>query len=226
MKILIMGAPGAGKGTYSKGVSEALKLPLISTGDILRSLRNDSKVGSTIRKYQDKGLPVPDDIVIPLVQERLSRGDCKNGAIIDGDVVYNINQAKMMEKITDLDLVINLVLSDDIIVKKNLARRICKNCGAIFNVTEIKEKGIYMPPLLPKKEGICDKCGGSLFIRTDDTEEVIRERLKVYWKRIEPVLKFYKDKGIVIDVKVDSSPDIMIPKILGVIKSNNLGVKK
>jgi adenylate kinase len=225
MKILILGAPGAGKGTYSKGLSETLKLPLISTGDILRSLRNDPKVGSTIREYQDKGLPVPDNIVIPLVQERLNREDCKKGAIIDGDVVYNINQAKMMEKITNLDLVVNLVLPDSILIKKNLGRRNCKNCGITFNVAEINEQGIHMPALPPKKEGICDKCGGPLFIRTDDTEEIMRERLKIYWERINPVLKFYRNKGLVRDVKVNASPDIMVPKILELVKKE-LGVKK
>jgi adenylate kinase len=225
MKILILGAPGSGKGTYSRGLSEILKLPLISTGDILRSLRDDPKVGSMIREYQDKGLPVPDDIVIPLVKERLSRSDCKNGAIIDGDVVYNINQAKMLEKITSIDLVINLLLPDDVVVKKNLGRRTCKNCGAIFNVSEINEGDIHMPPLSPKKEGICDKCGGPLIIRTDDNEKTIRERLKVYWERIRPVIKFYKDKSIVKDFKVNSSPDVMVPKILEIIRTQ-LGVKK
>jgi len=219
---MLLGAPGSGKGTYSRGLSEILKLPLICTGDILRSMRDDPKIGSIIMEYQDKGLPVPDNIVIPLVQERLSRSDCKNGFILDGDVVYNINQAKMLEKITNLDLVINLLLPDDVIVKKNLGRRICKNCGAIFNVTKINERGIFMPPLLPKKEGICDKCGGPLIERTDDSEEVLRERLKIYWERINPVLKFYKEKGIVKNFNVNASPDIMIPKLLEIIKKSNL----
>jgi adenylate kinase len=224
MKIMIMGAPGSGKGTYSRGLSETLKLPLISTGDILRSLRSDPKVGSIIKEYQDKGLPVPDDIVIPLIQERLSKSDCRGGFIMDGDVIYNINQAKMIEKITDFDIVINLVLPDSILIKKNLGRRNCKKCGITFNVADINEQGIRMPALPPKKEGICDKCGGPLFIRTDDTEEVIRERLRIYWERIKPVMKFYNDKGLVRDVKVDASPDIMVPKILEVIKKE-LGVK-
>jgi len=224
MKILILGAPGSGKGTYSRGLSEILKLPLISTGNILRSMRNDPKVGNIIKEYQDKGLPVPDDVVMPLVQERLSRSDCKKGAIIDGDVVYNINQAKMIEKIIDLDLVLNLILPDSILIKKNLGRRNCEKCGITFNVADINEHGIRMPALPPKKEGICDKCGGPLSIRTDDTEEVIRERLKVYWKRIKPVLKFYREKGLVRDVKVNSTPDIMIPRILDIVKKE-LGVK-
>jgi len=225
MKIMLLGSPGSGKGTYASRLSEILKLPLISTGDILRSLRNDPKVGGTIKEYQDKGLPVPDDIVMPLVKERLSRSDCKNGAIIDGDVVYNINQAKMLEKVTYIDLVINLLLPDDVAVRKNLGRRTCKNCGATYNVEEIKEGDIYMPPLPPKKEGICDKCGGPLIVRTDDNEKVIRERLRVYWERIRPVIKFYKDKSLVKDVKVNSGPDIMVPKILEVIRTQ-LGVKK
>lgn len=220
MKIMLLGAPGSGKGTYSRGLSEVLKLPLISTGDILRSLRNDPKIGSKIKKYQDKGLPVPDDIVIPLVQKRLSRSDCKNGFIMDGDVVYNINQAKMLEKITHIDLVINLLLKEDVIVKKSLGRRICKNCGAIYNIADIKEGDIVMPPLLPKKDGICDKCGGPLVERTDDTEETIRERLKIYRERIKPVLEFYTKKKIVKEFKVNASPNIMIPKLLEIIRSS------
>jgi adenylate kinase len=224
MRILILGAPGSGKGTYSKGLSEMLKLPQITSGDFLRSLRNDPKIGSTIREYQDKGLPVPDEVVVPLLKERLSRSDCKNGVIFDGDVVYNINQAKMLEKMLNLNLVINLVLPNEILVKKSLGRRTCKNCGAIYNIAVINEQGLHMPALLPKKDGVCDKCGGPLFIRTDDTEEIIRERLRVYDERIKPVLKFYRDKSLVRDFKVDSSPDIMVPKLLKMIKTE-LGTK-
>jgi adenylate kinase len=121
-------------------------------------------------------------------------------------------------------LVVNLLLPDDVVVKKNLGRITCKNCGATYNVAEIKEGDIYMPPLPPKKNGICDRCGGQLGTRSDDTEKTIRERLGVYWERINPVIKFYKDKGLIRDVKVNSSPDIMVPKILEVIKKE-LGVK-
>jgi adenylate kinase len=219
MKILVLGAPGSGKGTYSRGLSEILKIPHISSGDLLRSLRDDTKVGKTIREYQDKGLVVPDEIVMPLLEKRLNQDDCKNGFILDG-ITYNINQAQMLEKITDIELVINLVLPDEILIKKNLGRRTCKKCGSsAYNLVEINEDDIHMPALLPKKEGICDKCGGSLFIRSDDTEEVMRERLRVYWERIKPVLKFYRDKGLVRDFKVNSSPDVMIPKLLDLIKT-------
>ena len=223
MKILFLGAPGSGKGVYSRGVSEILKIPQISSGDLLRSLRDDPRVGSTIRQYQDKGLPVPDEVVMPLLKERLNKADCKKGVVLDG-ITYNIKQAQMLEKITAIDIVINLVLPDDIIIKKNMGRRNCKTHGSIYNVVEINEQGIHMPPLLPKKEGICDKCGQPLFIRSDDTEEVMRERLKIYWERITPVLKFYRDKGIVKDINVNSSPDIMVPKIIEIIKST--GAKK
>lgn len=218
MKILVLGAPGSGKGIYSRGLSDVLKIPQISSGDLLRSLRDDPEVGKTIKEYQDKGLPVPDEIVMPLLKKRLSQSDCQNGVILDG-ITYNINQAKMLEKIIDLDLVINLVLPDDIIIKKNLGRRNCPNHGPLYNIVEINEQGIYMPPLLPKKEGICDKCGERLFIRSDDTEELLRERLKIYWQRIKPVLKFYNDKGLIRDFKVNSSPDVMVPKLLELIKT-------
>lgn len=219
MNILVLGAPGSGKGTYSRGLSEILKIPHISSGDLLRSLRDDAEVGKTIKEYQDKGLVVPDKIVMPVLKKRLSMDDCKNGFILDG-ITYNLNQAQMLEKITDIELVINLVLPDEILIKKNLGRRTCKKCGSsAYNLVEINESGIRMPALLPKKEGICDRCGGPLFIRSDDTEEVMRERLRVYWERIKPVLKFYRDKGLVRDFKVNSSPDVMIPKLLELIKN-------
>lgn len=224
MKIMLLGSPGSGKGTYSRGVSEVLKLPQISSGDLLRAARDDPKTGSTIRKFQDKGLPVPDEIIMPLIKERLKKDDCKRGFILDA-VTYNIKQAKMLEEITSLDLVINLLLPDDVVIRKNLGRRTCKNCGATYNVEEIKEGDIHMPPLPPKKDGVCDKCGGPLMVRTDDTEETMRERLRVYWERIRPVIKFYSDKGILVDIKVNSSPDIMVPKVLEIIKAN-IGVKK
>ncbi len=221
MKIIMLGAPGSGKGTYSKGLVDVLKIPQISSGDILRASRNDPKNGSTIKDYQDKGLPVPDEIVMPLIEKRLKEDDCKNGFILDA-IPYNIKQAVMLEKITSIDVVLNLLLSDDIIVKKNLGRRICKNCGAIYNIADIKEGDIVMPPLLPKKEGICDKCGGPLVERTDDSEEIIRERLKLYSERIGPVLKHYRGKGIVKDFQVNASPDVMVPKILELVRKSKV----
>jgi adenylate kinase len=217
MKIIILGAPGSGKGTYSKGISKALKIPQISSGDLLRNARDDPKFGAIIRENQDSGHPVPDEIVMPIIQKRLSEADCKNGFILDA-IPYTINQAIMLEKITSVDMVINLILSDDIIVKKGIGRRLCSKCGTTYNITNINEDGVVMPPLLPKKEGVCDSCNVPLTQRTDDSEATIRERLRVYWKRIEPVMKFYKDKKIVKDIKVDSVPDKMIEKILREIK--------
>ena len=218
MKMMFLGAPGTGKGTYARRISEKLNMPQISTGDLLRAARDDPEFGDTIKEYQEKGQPVPDEIVMPIVKKRLSQDDCKEGYILDA-VAYNINQAKLLDEITQLDLVINLLLPDDIIVKKNLGRRVCKNCGNIYNIADIREDGIEMPPLLPEKEGICDKCGGSLVERTDDTEEIIRERLRVYRERIEPVLQFYREKGIVEDFKVNASPNVMVPKLLEIIKN-------
>lgn len=218
MKMMFLGAPGTGKGTYARRISEILNMPQISTGDLLRAARDDPEFGGTIKEYQDKGQPVPDEIVMPIVKKRLSQDDCKEGYILDA-VAYNINQAKLLNDITQLDLVINLLLPDDIIVKKNLGRRVCKNCGNIYNIADIREDGIEMPPLLPEKEGVCDKCGGLLIERSDDTEEIIRERLRVYKERIEPVLQFYREKGIVEDFKVNASPEVMVPKLLEIIKN-------
>ncbi len=219
MKIMFLGAPGTGKGTYSRRISEQLGIPAISTGDILRAARDDPEVGSTIRKHQDEGGVVPDEIIMPLLEKRLNQDDCKNGYILDG-VTYNIKQAEMLDKIIQLDLVINLILPDFVIIQKNLARRICENCGDIYNLADIKEDDIVMPPLLPKKEGICDKCGGPLVERTDDTEETIKERLRIYRERIAPVLEFYRKKGILKDFRVNAIPDIMVPKQMELIKNS------
>ena len=218
MIIMFLGAPGSGKGTYARDISEIMKIPQISTGDLLRASRNDKKYGKLVMEHQDKGTPVPDEIVMPLIEKRLKDKDCKKGVILDA-VAYNENQAKLLDKITSIDLVINLLLPDDIIVKKNMGRRICKNCGAIYNIANINESGITMPPLLPKKTGICDKCGGPLIERTDDTEKTIRDRLRIYRERIVPVLKFYRAKGVVKDFKVDASPKIMVPKLMKIIES-------
>jgi len=221
MRIMILGAPGAGKGTYTKGLSEALKTPLFSTGDLLRSMTTDPKLGSAIKSYLDKGMPVPDEIMIPIIKGRLESKEYQGDMIFDGDVIYNIDQAKALEKVMKLDLVINLVLPDSVLVKKSLGRRTCKNCGAVFNLAEINEKDIHLPALLPKKEGICDRCGGPLYIRSDDNEEVIRTRLKIYRGRIGPVLKFYRGKGILRDFKVTSDPDSMVRQLLKLVKKDS-----
>ena len=165
------------------------------------------------------GILVPDDIVIGIIEQRLAQKDCKNGFILDG-YPRTMEQAKALEQITDIDLVINLILPDDIMIEKTLARRICEKCSAIYNVADINRNDIHMPPLLSEKEGICDKCNGKIIQRKDDTEEIIKASLEIYRKQSEPLIEYYKNKGLLKDVKVIGPPEVMVPIIMDVIEKN------
>jgi adenylate kinase len=152
-------------------------------------------------------------MVIDILKGRLERDDTKNGFILDG-FPRTIEQAEALGKITDIDVVVNLNLRDEILVKKISARRVCRKCGNIYNVVHIKEEGIDMPPLLPKVEGVCDRCGGELYQRKDDNEDVVKKRLDVYKEETSPLIEYYRNKGLVKDINVVAGPDIMVPKIL------------
>ena len=184
MKIVLLGAPGSGKGTVAKELVKDLGIPQVSTGDMLRSgVARKSDLGLKAKKYMDAGELVPDSVVIGLIDERVQHGDCRNGFILDG-FPRTIAQAEALAGITQLDKVINLVVSDDIIIRRLSTRRSCKDCGAIYNL-------VTFPP---KKDGVCDKCGGHLFQRDDDKEEAIKNRLVVYNRQTAPLIGFYKDK--------------------------------
>ena len=218
MKIVMLGAPGAGKGTYaSKILAPELNVPHISTGDLFRAeAASGSELSVKIKEIMDKGDLVPDKIVIEMLKKRLEQEDAQNGFILDG-YPRNIKQAEMLDEITNIDLVLNVRLADEIIIKKIAGRRICRKCGYIYNVADIHEGNIVMPPLLPEKEGICDKCGGEIYQRDDDTEEVVRDRLKLYYEKTAPLIEYYEKRGIVKNVDVNGSPDIMRPVILKLI---------
>lgn len=218
MKLIFFGPPGCGKGTYASRIGPKLGIPHISTGDIFReAIASGSDLGKKAETYMKKGNLVPDDIVIGIIKERISQKDCRNGFILDG-YPRTMEQAKALEKITRIDMVINFLLPEEIIIEKTLARRICEKCGAIYNVADINKYGIKMPPLLPKKEGICDKCGGKIIQRKDDNEKTVRDRLEVYRKQSEPLIEYYSIKGLLKTVKVIGPPEVMVPIILDVIK--------
>jgi len=222
MKIIFLGPPGSGKGTYSSRIAPQLGIPHISTGDILRDIvKQGRELGKKVSVYQQKGDLVPDDITIKVLKERISEQDCEKGFILDG-YPRNINQAKALDKITDIDVVINLRIADEILIKKLMARRVCKNCGDIYNIADIKEtvNGVEynMPPMLPKNDSECDKCGEELIQRKDDSEEVIRERLGVYKKQTKPLIDYYTKKGLIKDVYVVAGPEIMVPNIMEVLR--------
>ena len=191
MKITIMGPPGGGKGTQAERLSNILNIPHISTGAIIRNaIREKSQLGLAAEGYIAQGHLVPDELVIDMVSHRLKEKDCENGYILDG-FPRTLPQAHSMDEIgIKLDYALNLVVSDDVIVSRLSGRRECKNCAAPYHVE-------FNPP---KADGMCDKCGGPLIIRSDDVPETIRERLSVYHEQTEPLVDFYKKKELLVNV--------------------------
>ena len=192
MRITIMGPPGGGKGTQAEILSEKFSVPHISTGAIIRAaIRDKSELGVATEKYIAEGKLVPDELVISMVAERVKEDDCKNGYILDGFPRTLVQAEAMDENDIKLDYVINLVVSDNVIIKRLGGRRECKVCAAPYHVE-------FNPSL---KEGICDKCGGELIQRPDDVPKTIKERLSVYHRETEPLIEFYKKAQLLINVE-------------------------
>ena len=191
MKITIMGPPGGGKGTQAEKLCSILSVPHISTGAIIRNaIREKSQLGLTAEEYIKKGQLVPDEIVIGMVSDRLKEKDCENGYILDG-FPRTLPQARAMDEIgIKLDCALNLVVNDDVIITRLGGRRECKACAAPYHIK-------FNPP---KTEGVCDKCGGELIMREDDVPETISERLHVYHEQTEPLIDFYKEKELLVNV--------------------------
>jgi adenylate kinase len=217
MKIIFLGPPGAGKGTYASRLSPILKVPQISTGDIFRAeVASGSVLGKKLDAIMKKGELVPDELTVKTLMARIGKPDCRNGFILDG-FPRTINQAEMLDKKTKIDHVLNILLDRDILIRKMEARRVCKSCGKIYNVADIKVGSLHMPPLLPKKKGVCDDCKGPLIQRKDDTKEIIEDRMKEYERKTAPLIEYYRKRGMLKDVKVVGGPEIMIKNILKLI---------
>ena len=186
MNLILLGAPGAGKGTQAELLSERFSIPAISTGNMLReAMANGSELGQKIKNLSDEGSLVPDDLVLDIVEERVSRADCANGFILDG-VPRTLAQAEALEaRGVRIDHVISIEIGDDTIEGRMTGRRICSHCGASFHI-------VANPP---KTEGICDFCGEQLVVRKDDAPETVRHRLEVYHQVTEPLKTFYKNRG-------------------------------
>ncbi|MCW4001308.1 MAG: adenylate kinase [Candidatus Bathyarchaeota archaeon] len=213
MKGIIFGAPGAGKGTYSSRLQAKLGVDVIAMGDIFReSVKQNSELGRKVKSFVEKGALVPDEVVIEVLKERLSRVPAGKGFILDG-YPRTIPQAKILEGITKLDVILLLDVPDEIIIQRLSSRRICRKCGEVYNIRFLK----------PKVEGVCDKCGGELYQRADDNEEVIKNRLQVYKDQTEPLIAYYKKKGIPFVVSgtksLDAPPDPMVAKMLDDLKA-------
>ena len=201
MNIILLGTPGGGKGTQAKKIVEKYGIPHIATGDILReAVAKGTELGKKAKEYMDRGELVPDEIVIGIVRERLKQPDCEKGFLLDG-FPRTIKQAEALDEMLkelgkDIDAVIYIDVPEEEIVKRITYRRTCRNCGAVYHL-------IYAPP---KEDNKCDKCGGELYQRDDDKEEVVRQRFKVYMENTAPLIEYYEKKGLLY--RVDGTKSI------------------
>lgn len=192
MKLILLGAPGAGKGTQAEKICEAYKIPTISTGNILRAaLKSGSEIGLKAKSYMESGALVPDEVLIEIIKDRLAEKDCENGFILDG-FPRTIPQAEALDSMgVDIDKCLNIEVADDAIVARMSGRRVCEKCGASYHVMFKK----------PSAEGICDSCGGTLVQRKDDEESTVLARLKNYHSQTEPLKNYYEKQGKLVSVE-------------------------
>ncbi len=195
MRLVLLGPPGAGKGTQATSIAKKYNIPHISTGDIFRkNIKDKTELGNKAKEYMDKGLLVPDNLVVAIVEERLKEADCKDGFLLDG-FPRTVEQAEALDKslasmVVSLDKVLNIEVNKEILVNRAVGRRICKECGATYHIE-------FNPP---KKEDICDQCDGSLYQRADDNAETVSKRIEVYLNQTQPLIDYYTKKGIIATV--------------------------
>ena len=212
MRLVLLGAPGAGKGTQAKKLIEKYRIPQISTGDILRkAVADGTPLGKEAKSYMDSGGLVPDSVVIGLVKERLAQDDCKTGYILDG-FPRTTPQAEELDNVlsamnSPLDVALSVDVDKDDLMKRLTGRRTCKSCQQMYNIHFSA----------PKKDGVCDKCGGELYQRDDDQEDTIRNRLDVYEKSTAPLIDYYGSKGILKSVKGEGSIDDIFNQIVSIL---------
>ena len=192
MKLILLGAPGAGKGTQAERLCKELNIPTISTGNILRAaIKNGTPTGMKAKSFMDAGQLVPDEVIIGIITERLAEADCAGGYILDG-VPRTIAQAEALEKAGIIfDAVVSIEISDETIMERMSGRRVCESCGASYHVVAVP----------PKQEGVCDNCGGALVQRKDDAPETVKARLEVYHRETEPLKDFYAQRGLLKSVE-------------------------
>ena len=208
MKLILLGAPGAGKGTQAEVICDHLSIPAISTGNMIRAaLKAQTEMGLKAKDYIEKGLLVPDDVVIGIIQDRLREDDCKNGFILDG-FPRTVPQAEALDRMgVKIDLVIDIEVPDEKIATRMAGRRVCANCGASYHT-------LYKQP---KTEGVCDNCGGALTQRKDDEAQTVLERLRVYHEQTEPLEKYYADAGLLHNVDGTKNMDEVFESIKTII---------
>ena len=216
MKFVIFGPPGSGKGTYASRLHAQLGVDVIAMGDIFREImKEDTALGRKVKGFVEKGLLVPDDVVIEVLKQRLSKPSSKKGFILDG-YPRTIEQARALDRLIKIDAVIQLTVPEWIIIERLSSRRICKDCGEVYNIRFLKTK----------VEGICDKCGGKLYQRSDDTPQVIKDRIGVYERQTQPILKHYKEKKVPFVEfnceSLDLPPEVAVESILKQLKRQEL----
>jgi adenylate kinase len=190
MKLIIFGPPSAGKGTQAQRLSKKYGIPQVATGDLLRdAVAKQTPLGIKIKSYLDTGRLGPDDLIVQLIRDRVSKPDCKNGYLLDG-FPRTMGQAQELDKMTQVDLVLNIVVDHEALVERAVGRRICPKCAAVYHVK-------FNPP---KKQGVCDKDNAQLVQRDDDKEETVRRRLKVYTEQTAPLVEHFKKKGNLVDI--------------------------
>lgn len=200
MNIILLGAPGAGKGTQAARISDGYKLPHISTGDIFReNIKNQTPIGLEAKSYIDKGLLVPDEVTCKIVEGRIAQADCQNGYMLDG-FPRTIAQAEALDKITNIDLVINIDVDFSLLMERLCGRRVCA-CGATYHVSTLGG------------ETKCARCGGELYQRKDDNPETVQSRLNVYSAQTAPLIEYYTKKGLIFNVSGNMNPDEVYAKI-------------
>jgi adenylate kinase len=212
MKKIFLGPPGSGKGTAASRIAPIRNVPHISTGDLFReNIKNKTEIGTKAKSFMDVGELVPDEIVIEMLKQRIENEDCKDGFILDG-FPRTIPQAEKLSEMTGIDAVINLNVTDEIIIKRLCSRVSCKNCGEVFNLVGVP----------PKQEGICDKCSGELFRRYDDEPETVLNRLNIYKEKTQPLIDFYNNKGILYHIHckdINQTAEETLQKILEVLEN-------
>ncbi|MGI6752134.1 MAG: adenylate kinase [Anaerovoracaceae bacterium] len=207
-RLVLLGPPGAGKGTQAVKIVEKYKIPHISTGDIFRkNVKEGTPLGTKAKEYMDKGELVPDELVVDLVCDRLTEEDCREGFLLDG-FPRTVYQAKEFDKFLTsngikIDYVIDINVEEEELLNRMIGRRVCRACGAPYHVTN-------MPP---KKEGICDICGGQVYQRADDVEETVRNRFQVYKEQTMPLLKYYEEKGNIVHIPGVGGPEAVFAEI-------------
>jgi adenylate kinase len=219
MRLIIMGPPGAGKGTQAKFIAEHFKIPAISTGDIFRAnVSQGTELGLEAKRYMDAGEYVPDEVTNLMVRNRIDDPDAENGFLLDG-FPRNVSQAEALDEMLKaesmkLDAVLDLEVPEDEVVKRIAGRRICRNDSAhVFHVT-------YQAP---KTEGVCDTCGGELYQRDDDSEETVRKRLEVYHTQTEPIIDYYKTQGLVVTISALGKVDEVTARSMGALRRDEDG---